>query len=141
MDKMCFKPYNDVELFSEFNYNICKKNFIREGLVNIFLSQTNIYTYKLLAEGFSILMIKEIIKKYKPRYNLLDIYSTIDNNGLVNTVEKKCKITSAYIDNLNSLDHLKILKNEFKALKFFEKPLIYKDLIKKEVYIENLINN
>ena len=132
MYKMFFKPYNDTELFSEFNYNISKKNFIREGLVNIYLSATNIYTYKLLSEGFSILMIKDILKKYKPGYNLLNIYSTIDNNNLVDIIEKKCKISIEYINNINSLDNLKILKNEFKTVKFFKKPLIYKDILNKE---------
>ena len=56
------KPQKDLEIFSEFNYNLSKKNFVREGVVYIILGDTrsDFYINKLLSEGYSVIKIKEV---------------------------------------------------------------------------------
>ena len=138
MQKVFLKPYINLELFSEFNYNICKKNFIKEGIINIIQNDRSHNTYidKLLYEGYSVLKIKALLKKYNLGYNLFELREKIDSNFLVE-VENYCKISLDYINKLNIIDDIIILKNEFKSVKNYHKPDVYYYLLKRETKLKS----
>ena len=133
---------NEVEIINEFKYNDKKRvNFIRDSIASIIHYSINNYekdsTYyifvdNLLSKGYSLVRISKVIKNYKFDNNLLKIFKKIDTSNILYEINKTCKITESEVNNINSLDEINNLIEEFICIKYHNKPSILINLYKKK---------